>query len=260
MNRKTAFAILATLLIGSAGAAEPPARKLNVLAVCAHPDDVEYSVGGTLLKYRNQGHNIYIVLTTSGNTGSNVMTNRALIGETREKEMLKAAQAYGAEVRFLRNDDERLLDTNETRTQVLDAMRWADPDVIFTHSSDDESTDHRVTSQLVRAMILSLPGVNQRATERPCTKKVSLFMWENDAGVNSLPEVYVDISDEFPKKLEAMGCHRSQYDYMTTFNCELGSDMRKLDAFRGMQCGCEYAECFRAFRIHGYMPDFKLLP
>ena len=233
---------------------------MNILAIGAHPDDVDEHVGGTLLKYAKAGHRIFIVLTTSGNTGSSKKMDPKEIERIREAEASESAKAYGAQIRFLRADDERLLDTDEMRTKVLDAMRWADPDVIFTHSSDDESTDHRVTSQLVRAMILSLPGVNQRATERPCTKKVSLFMWENDAGVNSLPEVYVDISDEFPKKLEAMGCHRSQYDYMTTFNCELGSDMRKLDAFRGMQCGCEYAECFRAFRIHGYMPDFKLLP
>ena len=261
MNEKTIFAILAALLIGSAGAAEPPARKLNVLAVCAHPDDVEYSVGGTLLKYRSQGHDIYIVLTTSGNTGSNVMTNRALIGETREREMLKAAQAYGAKVRFLRNDDERLLDTNETRTQVLDAMRWANPDVIFTHSKDDPSPDHRMTSQLVRAMVLSLPGVNQQATERPCDKKVSVFMWDCDFAVGARnPEFYVDISDVFDGKFAALQNHESQKSYMDVFGTLLGEDMKCYNAFRGLQYGCKYAECFVGFRIHGYMPDFRLLP
>ena len=261
MNRKTVFAILATLLVGGAGAAEPPARKLNVLAVCAHPDDVEYSVGGTLLKYRNQGHDIYIVLTTSGNTGSNVMTNRALIGETREREMLKAAQAYGAKVRFLRNDDERLLDTNETRTQILDAMRWADPDVIFTHSKDDPSPDHRMTSQLVRAMVLSLPGVNQQATERPCDKKVSVFMWDCDFAVGARnPEFYVDISDVFDGKFAALQNHESQKSYMDVFGTRLGEDMKAYNAFRGLQYGCKYAECFVGFKIPGYMPDFRLLP
>ena len=261
MNRKTVFAILAILLIGSAGAAEPPARKLNVLAVCAHPDDVEYSVGGTLLKYRSQGHDIYIVLTTSGNTGSNVMTNRALIGETREREMLKAAQAYGAKVRFLRNDDERLLDTNETRTQILDAMRWANPDVIFTHSKDDPSPDHRMTSQLVRAMVLSLPGVNQQATERPCDKKVSVFMWDCDFAVGARnPEFYVDISDVFDGKLAALRNRGSRKPRMGVSGSLPGEDMKAYNAFRGLQYGCKYAECFVGFKIPGYMPDFRLLP
>ena len=96
---------------------------MNILAVGAHPDDIEYNVGGTLLKYKKQGHKIFIALTTSGNTGSNVMTDPEEIGRVREAEMLKAAETYGAEVRFLRNNDERLMDTDETRSQVLDAMR-----------------------------------------------------------------------------------------------------------------------------------------
>ena len=53
---------------------------MNILAVGAHPDDIEYNVGGTLLKYKKQGHKIFIALTTSGNTGSNVMTDTRLIG------------------------------------------------------------------------------------------------------------------------------------------------------------------------------------
>jgi LmbE family N-acetylglucosaminyl deacetylase len=148
---------------------------MNILAVCAHPDDIELNVGGTLLKYKKQGHKIYIALTTSGNTGSNVMTDIKEIERTREAEMLQSAALYDAQVRFMRNDDERLLDTNETRTQVLDAMRWADPDVIFTHYPEDESTDHAMTSKLVREMLLSLPGRNQQSNEKPCSKKVSLI-------------------------------------------------------------------------------------
>ena len=177
---------------------------MNILAFCAHPDDIELNVGGTLLKYKKQGHKIFIALTTSGNTGSNIMTDVEEIGRVREAEMMKSAALFGAEVRFLRNDDERLLDTNETRTQVLDAMRWADPDVIFTHNPADESTDHAMTSKLVREMLLSLPGKNQQSSEKPCTKKVSLFYWEPSYGINYLPEVYVDISEECDEKLKGI--------------------------------------------------------
>lgn len=234
---------------------------MNILAVGAHPDDIEYSVGGTLLKYKKQGHKIFIALATSGNTGSNVMTDIKLIGETREKEMENAAKYYDAELRFLRNDDERLLDTNETRTQILDAMRWANPDVIFTHSPTDESPDHAMTSKLVRNMMLSLPGRNQQASLAPCTKKPSLFFWENGGGINFLPEVYVDISEEFDTKFEALQNHDSQKSWMNVFeDIPFGEDMRCIAAFRGMQYSCKYAEAFRAFKIHGYMADYRLLP
>ena len=261
MNGKTILAAVAALALGFAGAAEPPAKKMNILCVCAHPDDAEFGCGGTLLKYRKMGHNIFIVLTTSGNTGSNVIRDVKEIERVREAEMLESAKIYDAKVRFLRADDERLLDTNEMRTKVLDAMRWADPDVIFTHSKDDPSPDHRMTSQLVRAMVLSLPGVNQQASEKPCDKKVSVFMWDCDFAVGARnPEFYVDISDVFDAKFAALQNHESQKSYMDVFGTLLGEDMKAYNAFRGLQYGCKYAECFRAFRIHGFMPDFKLLP
>ena len=56
-------------------------------------------MGGTLLKYRKAGHNIFIAFTTSGNTGSNEMTDTNFIGETREKEALEAAKFYGESAR-----------------------------------------------------------------------------------------------------------------------------------------------------------------
>ncbi len=233
---------------------------MNILAIGAHPDDIEYNVGGTLLKYKKQGHKIFIALTTSGNTGSNVMTDPEEIGRVREAEMLHAAKTYDAEVRFLRNNDERLMDTDETRSQVLDAMRWANPDVIFTHNHTDESPDHAMTSKLVRSMMLSLPGRNQRATVPPITKKPTLFLWENGLGVDFIPEIYVDISEEFDAKYAALQNHVSQKEWMDVFGSELGEDMKILGMFRGMQYGCKYAECFRAFKIHGYMPNYKLLP
>lgn len=241
---------------------DPDAPQLHILAIGAHPDDIELNVGGTLLRYKEMGHRIYIALTTSGNTGSNVMTNTDEIGRVREAEMLASARIYDAKVRFLRNDDERLLDTNETRTQVLDVMRWADPDVIFTHWWADESPDHAMTSKLVRNMVLSLPGRNQQSHEKPCTKRVSVFMWEPTWGIGYEPEVYVDIGENhLEAKLAAIALHRSQLPYMADFgNNDFANNQRIRAAFRGNQYGCKYAETFRAFRIKGYMPDFKMLP
>ena len=242
-------------------AAEEPARKMNILAFAAHPDDVELNVGGTLLRYKKAGHNIFIAFATSGNTGSNEMTDTKLIGETREKEALEAAKFYGAKVRFLRNDDERLLDTNETRTQVLDALRWAEPDIIFTHSDNDESPDHAMTSRLVRSMILSMPGINQQSNEKPCAKMPSVFMWDTGRSIGFVPEVYVDISDECEEKIRALACHKSQFPWMAVFgNSRFGESARIRAAFYGLQYGCKYAEAFRGWRASGYIPNFKLLP
>ena len=64
---------------------------MNILAICAHPDDIEVNCAGTLLKYYQHGHKIFIALTTSGNTGSNLIPSKYETAATREAEQLKAA-------------------------------------------------------------------------------------------------------------------------------------------------------------------------
>ncbi len=234
---------------------------MNILAFGSHPDDVEFLCAGTLLKYKQQGHKIFIALTTSGNIGSNRIEGREEIARTREAEQLEAARVFEAEVRFLRYDDEGLVDSQEVRRNILNAIRWADPEVIFTNPPCDRSTDHNMTGTLVGRVMLSLPGKNVPADEPPIEKSPSLFYWDTAAGVGFLPEVYVDISAEMELKLEALAKHKSQYAWMDTFQPHGFIDScRILSQFRGLQAGCSYAEAFQAFRIHGFMPDFRLLP
>jgi len=234
---------------------------MNILAIGAHPDDIEFTCGGTLLKYRAAGHKIFVALTTSGNIGSNVIEGREKIAAIREAEQLEAAKLYDADVRFLRYNDEGLVDSEEVRRSILNAMRWANPDVIFTNYPGDMSTDHNVTSTLVGRMMLSLPGKNVPADEPPITKTPSLFYWDTAAGLHFEPEAYVDITDTMEMKLKALELHKSQFAWMSTFQeASLTGHCRVLGEFRGLAIGSKYAEGFRAYRIHGYMPNFKLLP
>jgi len=234
---------------------------MNILALGAHPDDVEFFCAGTLLKYKAQGGKIFIALTTSGNIGSNLHQSREEIAAIREAEQLEAAKVYDAPVRFLRYDDEGLQDTPETRRAVLNAMRWANPDVILTHSPVDPSTDHGVTGKLVCEMILSLPAKLVPADEPPIEKKPSVFFWDISAGINFHPEVYVDISEGMGQKIQALEKYKSQYAWMGVFERDnLSEFCRTLAKFRGSQAGVEYAEGFRGYRIHGFMANFRLLP
>jgi len=235
---------------------------MNILALGAHPDDVEFMCGGTLLKYRSQGHKIFIALTTSGNQGSNEYDNRDQIAAIREAEQLEAAKSFDAEVRFLRFDDELLLDSGDARRAVINAMRWANPDVILTNPPWDASPDHAETGKVVSKLMLSLPGKNIPADEPPVTKKVSLFYWDTAGGIDFQPEVYVDVSEFVEEKLAALLKHRSQINWMAHYQAvdDFEGHSRALARIRGVQAGCKYAEGFRAFRIHGYPPNYKLLP
>ncbi len=234
---------------------------MNILAFGSHPDDVEFLCGGTLIKYWKQGHKIFIALTTSGNIGSNVISGREKIAAVREAEQLEAAKFFGAEVRFLRYNDEGLVDSEALRRDVINAIRWANPDVIFTNPPEDRSTDHNVTGTVVGRVMLSLPGKNIPADEPPMTKVPSLFYWDTSAGLHFEPEVYVDITAEFEEKKKALNCHESQKSWMSVYESQEFTDTARIMAeFRGMQAGCKYAEGFRAFRLHAVMPNFKLLP
>ncbi len=234
---------------------------MNILAFGAHPDDVEIFCAGTLLKYAAAGHKIFIALASSGNQGSNIIEGREEIARLREAEQLEAAKLYKAQVRFLRYDDEGLIENEEVRRNVLNAVRWADPDVVFTHFPGDMSTDHNSIATIVSRIMLSLPGKNVKADVPPIKKAPSLFYWDTAAGVHFDPEAYVDITDFMEKKLQALAFHKTQFAWMGTFQSQSLSDLcRIISEFRGLQSGFRFAEGFRAFRIHGYMPNFKLLP
>lgn len=233
---------------------------MNILAIGAHPDDVELNCGGTLAKYKKQGHNIFIALTTSGNIGSN-SRSREEIAAIRENEQAEAAKVLGAKLRFMKYDDEGLQDTAESRRSVLNAIRWANPDVIFTHCPADKSTDHAMTSKIVSEVLLSVGAKNVPSDEPVIDKVPSLFYWDTSAGIGFLPEVYVDVTDVADIKKEAMNKHISQFEWMSTFMKEdLDSFMDILARFRGLQSNCRFAEAFISHRIHGFMPNFKLLP
>lgn len=234
---------------------------MNILAIGAHPDDVEFLCAGTLFKYRQQGHNIFIALTTSGNIGSNLHASREEIGSIREAEQLEAAKLLDAPVRFLRFDDELLCDTPASRKAVLDAMRWADPDIIFTNPPFDTSTDHGMTGTLVTRVLLSMPSKLIPSDEAIVEKPISVFFWDIPAGIGFEPEAYVDISDQMPKKLEALSKHVSQNEWMKQYDSgSFDEYCSALSRLRGIQSRCRYAEGFRGHRVLGYVADFRLLP
>lgn len=227
---------------------------LNILALFAHPDDVECICAGTLLKYKKAGHKIYIALTTSGNTGSNQISSREEIASIRESEMLESAKYLDAEVMFLRYEDESLFDTPETRRSVLTAIRWADPDVIFTHHPRDWSTDHNVTAKLVTEVLLSVGGNLHTADLPPIAKKPQVFFEGTKA--------FVNIDNEMEKKMQMLRCHKSQIGWMETFydGKDFTEHISATAKMYGMWSGSTYAEGFDAHKVLGYCADYRVLP
>ena len=168
--------------------------------------------------------------------------------------MLESAKYLDAEVMFLRYEDESLFDTPETRRSVLTAIRWADPDVIFTHHPRDWSTDHNVTAKLVTEVLLSVGGNLHTADLPPIAKKPQVFFEGTKA--------FVNIDNEMETKMQMLRCHKSQIGWMETFydGKDFTEHISATAKMYGMWSGSTYAEGFDAHKVLGDCADYRVMP
>lgn len=227
---------------------------MNILAIGAHPDDIDIYAAGTLLKCVERGDVVKLCVVTSGNIG-HYDYSRTELAKIRKKEQMNSAEILGAETMFL-GMDERIVDDTPTRNAIINAIRWANPDVIFTHWPNDSSVDHHIIGQIVKESLLCLKWKNQQTEYPPISKLPKVFFWDPNGGFNFQPEQYVDITAQMEKKKQMLACHKSQVeleqDYMRVTEV--------LGAFRGLQSGYVYAEGFKAHMSFENPPDYKMLP
>jgi N-acetylglucosamine malate deacetylase 1 len=182
---------------------------LDILAIMAHPDDVELTCGGTLLASVAHGRRVGIVDLTAGETGS-----RGTV-EIRAAEAQEASRILGVSIREnLRLPDAHLMNTPESRDAVIRAIRRHRPTLVITHARQGRHPDHIAAAQLVRDACF-LAGLKNLAPDIPAfrpRKVVHAMSFREDAVA---PSFIVDISDVFEQKLAAIRCYRSQFDGLT---------------------------------------------
>lgn len=146
----------------------------RVLAVMAHPDDIEFMAGGVLARWARAGAELHFLLLTDGDSGSRdpAVTREALVA-TRHAEQRAAAAVLGArDVRFLGYPDGRLVNTIELRLAIARAIRQVRPDAVITCDprffySDDyiNHPDHRAAGEVTLAAIMPLANTRLAAPE-----------------------------------------------------------------------------------------------
>ncbi len=182
--------------------------KVDILAIGAHPDDVELGCGGTLAKLISEGKKVAIVDLTQGELGTRG-TNI-----TRAEEAAEASHILGISAREnLKMKDGFILNTEEYQMQVVKMIRKYQPEIVFANAIDDRHPDHAKASKLVSdACFLAglvkieteLEGENQQQW-RP--KQVFHYIqWKNVT-----PDFVVDISDFMEKKIEACLAYKTQF-------------------------------------------------
>ena len=232
---------------------------MNVLAVGAHPDDIEISCSGTLAKCVKRGDKVTVCHVANGNMGHEIISPEEL-REIRIGEAKKAGSLAGIDVVTLDVGD--LLPNGcsiEQRDKLIALIKKVQPDFIITHSPTDYMPDHLAVQKLVfdASFGASVPhyGAEGKAAVVP------IFYMDNLAGMNFLPTEYVDITDEIELKLQMLECHESQLKWMRDHDgIDFADFVRTCSKFRGLQCGVPYAEAFTQELVWPKVVTKRLLP
>ncbi len=180
-------------------------KRVDILAIAAHPDDIELICGGTLIRAQMLGRTTGILDLAAGE-----MASRGT-AELRGIEATKAAKVMGVAVREnLGLPDGGIENTPDTRAKVALVIRRLQPKVVITHSQHGRHPDHPVVAQLVRdaSFVAGLKKIQPKVAPHRPLKVLHALSFRED---NQKPTFVVDITEAFEKKLEAIGCYESQF-------------------------------------------------
>jgi LmbE family N-acetylglucosaminyl deacetylase len=200
---------------------------MNVLAIGAHPDDIEFGCGGTLLKYSKAGHNVNMLVLTDGDYGGEPGTRRG--------EQEKSASFIGVKGLFWGGfKDTELACSRELILKIDEFIDRSKPDVVFLNFWADVHQDHRAAAQ---AAISASRYIKE------------VLFFEVPSTQHFEPDIFVDIQDVLDKKLELLSLHASQVNRTRVENLTILESAKSCAYFRGYQGRVKFAEGFKAVRL-----------
>lgn len=237
----------------------------RVLAIHAHPDDIEFQCAGTLALLKERGCHITIATMTPGDCGSAEL-GCAEIANTRRAEAKAAADLLGADYLCLEFRDLSIVFDNDSRRRVTEVLRRVRPDVVFTAPPVDYMPDHEQTSLLVRDACFNapIPNYDTRQLEpAAATCRIPhLYYVDPIEGIDWFgrsiePEFVIDISRTFELKQRMLACHASQRGWLLKQHGidEYLNSNERWSKQRGQIIGAAYGEAFRQHKGHPYPHD-----
>ena len=201
--------------------------KVKILAVGAHPDDIEFGCGGALVKYAQKGHRVYLLVMTGGGLGGS--------SAVRTEEQKVSGQILGAEKIYWGGYKDTHLVVDVDLIGKLEAViAEVKPDFIFCNFPDDTHQDHRHLAQAIMSATRYIRNV---------------LFFEGPTTQNFNPQVFVDISDTLDKKVEALQAHHSQVMKTNIEDLSIVEVARSSANFRGIQGRVKFAEAFHSLRL-----------
>ena len=209
---------------------------MNILAIGAHPDDIELGCGGLLIKSARQGHNVYMYSLTRGGAGGD--------SKQRSEELARSARFIKAKQLWIDNfEDSKLTVSNDLINHIEFFINKANPDLILTHSHGDVHHDHRAIAL---------------ATLEAARFNSNVLSYEIPLSRNFDPKVFVDISEVVNEKVELIEIFWSQQSKLYLKS----NAIKGLAEYRALQSrlntSIKYVEAFEVMKIC-LTNDFKLL-
>lgn len=200
---------------------------MNILAIGPHPDDIEFGCGGTLLRYAQKGHTLFLMVLTDGSYGGDP--------DVRKNEQFEAIKYIPAQELFWGNiKDTELEDTRKLIISIENVINKVIPDVVFLNYPSDVHQDHRAAAQA---------GVS-------ATRYIKeVLFYEVPTTQHFEPDIFVDIKDVLEKKMELLQLHASQVHKVKVENLTILESAKSCANFRGFQGRVKYAEGFKALRV-----------
>jgi LmbE family N-acetylglucosaminyl deacetylase len=201
--------LLATPFFPAASAQNEPVR---VIAFGAHPDDCDLGAGGLAAKYAALGFKVKFVSLTNGDAGHQTQGGEEL-AKRRRAEAQEAGRRIGIEYEVLDNHDGKLLPTLDVREQVIREIRQWKADVVIGPRPNDYHPDHRYTGVLVQdaSYMVIVPNI---VKDTPPLPRNPVFLYYSDRFTRPQPfrpDIVVSIDDVFPKKIDMLDAHVSQF-------------------------------------------------
>ncbi len=200
---------------------------MNILAIGAHPDDIEFGCGGTLSKYSEKGHKVYMLVLSKGDKGGD--------SDARQKEQENSTRILGAEKLYFSNyKDTEIAQSQKLITEIEDLLKEIKPGFIFVHYHDDTHQDHRNLSNSTISATRYIHNV---------------LFYEGPTTQNFTPNVFVDITSALDKKFECLEAHVSQVSKTNIEGLSIIEAAKSAAHFRGIQGRVNYAEAFNSLRL-----------
>lgn len=190
------------------------------LAIGAHPDDIEFTMAGTLCLLREAGYRTHYLNIANGSCGG-VGLKPTELRATRRREAMRAAKILGAHFHASRTDDLEILYTLPLLRWLTGVIRQVRPTIVLTHSPQDYMEDHTNACRLAvgASFARGMPNFRTTPARRVWSGDVTVYHAMPHGlrdGLRQLviPGAFVDTTSVHEQKLAALACHESQQGWL----------------------------------------------